>query len=57
MDILNTKTSYINCQAFCVVIGGINEKEEVLNDLWILDLFSLNWTNVEVLNSLNHISK
>ncbi len=38
-DILSNK-------GLCVLIGGINENNEYLNDMWIFDLFGLSWTKV-----------
>ena len=29
------------------MIGGINEDNQYLNDLWIFDLFGLSWTQVQ----------
>lgn len=34
-------------KGLCVLIGGINERNEYLNDMWVFDLFGLTWTHVE----------
>lgn len=34
-------------KGLAVLVGGINEKNDYLSDMWVFDLFSLAWTIVE----------
>jgi hypothetical protein len=38
---------------YIIVFGGKNEKEEILNDLWILDLEKFKWTTINYLQNSN----
>jgi hypothetical protein len=36
MNILNKK-------GICLIVGGMNEADEILKDAWIMDLCSFSW--------------
>lgn len=51
MNILNIKINSYDDKAYAMMIGGLTSKDRVLNDVWLLDLFNLQWVELEIKNA------
>lgn len=45
MDIIKSK-------AQIVVIGGKDENENLLNDIWVMDIINMHWINAKIIKNI-----